>query len=355
MPTLTTGDLARRVSAELIGRDDLRIDGLEAMEAAGPSMLTFIRSGEYARRWPTSRACAALVTRGIDVPGHDASTKALLVVPDADLAMISCLELFALTAPPITPGRHPTAVVDATAMVDATAVIGPWCVIEAGASVGAHVRLGPHVVIGRDAHVGAGTVLHSGVSIGERCIVGRGCIFWSGVVIGADGFGFRLAPDGRCVVKIPHIGNVIIGDGVEIGANSCIDRGKFGSTRLGDGCKIDNLVQIGHNCQLGRSCLIAGQSGVGGSTIMGDGCIVGGKVGITDNLHIGPGVRIGANSGVSGHVPARETIFGYPAARLTDMRRVVAAWHKLPKLLERVRELERRAGLRGKPDQGGPA
>ncbi len=355
MPTLSTGELARHVSAELVGRDDVLISTLDSLDHALPGALSFIRSGEYARRWSRSRASAALVTRGLDVPDHDPGTRALLVVPDADLAMVACLELFARPLPVCAPGIHATAVVHSAASVPASVSVGAGCVIEAGAVIGERVSLGPNVVIGREAHVGEGSVLHAGVCVMERCKIGRGCILWPGVVIGADGFGFRPGPGGRGVVKIPHIGNVVVGDGVEIGANSCVDRGKFGSTIIGDGCKLDNLVQIGHNCQLGRFCLIAGQSGVGGSTVMGDGCVVGGKVGITDNLRIGDGVRIGANSGVSGHVPTGETIFGYPAARITDMRRVVAAWHKLPDVLERLRELERRTGVREsrRPEGGG--
>jgi UDP-3-O-[3-hydroxymyristoyl] glucosamine N-acyltransferase len=194
------------------------------------------------------------------------------------------------------------------------------------------------VTIGAAAAVGRGTVLHPGVVMGERCRVGAGCILHGGVIIGADGFGYR--PSERGPVKVPHIGNVEIGNAVEIGANSCIDRAKFGSTTIGDGTKIDNLVQIAHNCRIGRGCLICGVTGMAGSVTLGDGVIVGGHVGIADNLTIGDRAVIAAKSGVICNVPAGETWWGFPAAPARSAARCYAIHRDLPNLIKRVRELE---------------
>ncbi len=348
MPTFTTGQIAQHLGGTLHGPGGIAIDALDTLEHARDGSLTFIRTTAYAAKWAKSAASATLISQNVPPPEFDRARKAMIVVPDADLALIKVLQLF--TPKPSCPaiGVHPTAVIDPSASVDPSARIGPFCLIGAGARVGAAVVLHSHVVVGDGAVIGERTELHTHVSIGDRCRVGRDCLLHPGVVIGADGFGFRPSPDGRGVVKIPHIGDVVIGDLVEIGANSCVDRGKLGSTTIGDGTKIDNLVQIAHNCQIGRACLIAGQTGIAGSTVVGDGCIFAGQVGVVDNVVIGPNARIGANSGVTGHLKGNDVYFGYPAARLLEMRRVVAAWHKLPDLLTRVRELEKLAGVKRK-------
>ncbi len=182
------------------------------------------------------------------------------------------------------------------------------------------------------------STLHPHVSVLDRCIIGNDCVLHAGVAIGADGFGYRPSPDGRGLLKIPHIGNVVIGDHVEIGANSCVDRAKFGSTTVGNGTKIDNLVQIAHGCRVGRSCIICGQTGMAGSVIVGDGVIIGGGVGVADNVEIGSGARIAALSGVTGNVPAGQTWMGAPAAPAGEWRRTYAAMRRMGKPKGQVRE-----------------
>ncbi len=339
----TTGTLAAHLKAELIGPADLPITHLETIERAGAGSLTFIRSVPYAAMWAGSKASAALTTRGLTIPGHDRATRALLVVPDADLALNTVLELFAAPARPIVQGRHPTAFIDPSATVHPTAAIGPCCVVGAGASVAEGVILMASVTIGPDAAIGRGTVLHPGVVIGERCVIGAGCVLHGGVVIGADGFGYRPGPRGP--VKIPHIGNVEIGDAVEIGANACVDRAKFGSTTVGAGTKIDNIVQIGHNCRIGRGCLICGMTGIAGSVTLGDGVIVGGHVGIADNLSVGARAMIAAKSGLTRSVPAGETWWGFPAAPSRDAARCYALHAQLPSIVRRLKQLEGSGGL----------
>jgi UDP-3-O-[3-hydroxymyristoyl] glucosamine N-acyltransferase len=346
MPTLTTSQIADHVGATLRGPGTIRIDRLDTLENARAGSLTFIRTTAYAGKWAASAASAALVSGDVELPGFDAGTKAILVVPDADLALIRVLHLFAPEAWTPPPGAHASAIVDPSARVHASARVGPGCVVGPDAQIDELAVLHAHVVIGAGARVGARTILHPHVAIGDRCRIGRDCILHPGAVIGADGFGYRPAPDGRGVIKIPHVGDVVVGDHVEIGANSCIDRAKLGSTVIGEGTKIDNLVQIAHNCQIGRGCLIAGQSGIAGSTIIGDGCVFGGQASVVDNTTIGPGSRIAANSCVTGPLPGNDTYFGYPAIRMVQMRRVIAATHKLPELIVRLRELEKRAGIR---------
>ncbi|MCK4821889.1 UDP-3-O-(3-hydroxymyristoyl)glucosamine N-acyltransferase, partial [bacterium] len=171
----------------------------------------------------------------------------------------------------------------------------------------------------------------------ERCQIGNKCIIHPNVTIGADGFGYRPADDGKSLVKIPQIGTVIVGDDVEIGAGSCIDRGKFSATSIGNGTKIDNLVQIGHNCRIGRSCVIAGMTGVSGSVTIGDGVIIGGGVGIKDHVTIGNGARIGGKSGVISDVAPGQTVIGFPAGEYKKTLRQWAALKKLPDLYKLVK------------------
>ncbi|MFN0134386.1 MAG: UDP-3-O-(3-hydroxymyristoyl)glucosamine N-acyltransferase [Phycisphaerales bacterium] len=333
----TTGSIAKAVGGEIIGAADLVIRGVNSLDRAAAEDLAFIRSATYARDWAASRAGAALVTRGIEVPNHNPANRALIVVSDADVALNKVLEAFA--PPPLlaTPGVHPSAAVDPSARVGMGATIGPMCVIEAGATIGDGAILMAQVFVGVGASVGAKTTIHPQVSIGTRCTIGRACLIHSGVVIGADGFGFIPAPDGRGLQKVPHIGHVEIGDQVEIGANSCIDRGKFGATTIGSGTKIDNLVQIGHNCQVGRACLICGQTGLAGSAIIGDGVILAGQSGVADNITVGAHARLGARAGLLRDLPAGETWLGYPAHPARDCLR---NWSATLTLAQRLRRLE---------------
>ena len=178
---------------------------------------------------------------------------------------------------------------------------------------------------------GNATTIWSGTVVRERCVVGSYCIIHSNVSIGADGFGFRPSPDGKGLLKIPHIGNVVIGNGVEIGSSTCIDRGKFSSTVVGDGCKIDNLVQIGHNSRMGRCCIMAGASGLAGSVTLGDGVMVGGGACISDHVTLGNGVMVGGGSGVMSDFGDGKKVLGYPAAESKDMLKQWVVLRKLAK------------------------
>lgn len=338
----TTGELALRLGAELLGPSDLRITRLDTLERADASAMTFIRDARHAPGWTASRASAAIVSRGLGVaPGPG---RALLVVDDADHALIDVLDTLTPRAGAPEPGAHPSAVVDPAAEVHASARVGPGAVIGPRAVVGARALIHANVTIGADARVGADTELRPGVVIEDRCVVGARVRIHANAVIGADGFGYRPAPGGAGLLKVPHVGHVEIGDDVEIGANSNIDRGKFGPTVIGQGTKIDNLVQIGHNVRVGRWCIICGACGISGSVTIGDGAILAGGVGVADNVAIGAGARIGARSGVMHDIPDGEEWLGHPAAPHRLALRIIAAQRRLPDALARLKRRARDGG-----------
>jgi UDP-3-O-[3-hydroxymyristoyl] glucosamine N-acyltransferase len=312
-----------------VALDAIEIEGLNTVGDAGPRELTFVGSGKYARFLETSKALAAVVSKDVELTAL-AANRAILRVPNADNAMIAILDRFRPPEhlPPI--GFDRTARVDPTARIGEGARIGAFVTVERGAVVGARATLFEGVRLYAGASVGDDSILHSNVVIRERCSVGKRVILASGVVIGTDGFGYRPSPDGRGIAKVPHIGSVVIEDDVEIGANSCVDRGKFGATRIGAGTKIDNLCQIGHNCEIGRCVVISGMSGVAGSTKIGEGTQIGGGVGVADHLVIGRGARLAARSAVMNDVPDGETWGGAPAQELRIALREMALVRKLP-------------------------
>lgn len=334
---IKSGELASAIGAELLGDANVELRRLDAVELATAGSLTFVRSHKFARLFAQSTASAALITRDIPladlIPGFDPAApqfpRPLLVVGDVDAALIKCAAPFTPPAHRRAEGVHPTAYRHPESRIDPTACIGPHCTVSAGAVIGAGVVLVANVYVGNEAHIGARSIIHPNVSVLDRCVIGKHCVLHPGVVIGGDGFGFRPGPAG--LEKIPHIGNVVIGEHVEIGACTCIDRAKFGSTTIGDGTKIDNLVQIGHGCRVGKHVVLCGQVGLAGSVIVGDGSMLGGKVGVADNLEIGPGAKIAAQSGVINNVPAGATFLGAPAGPVGEMRRVYAYMRRLGK------------------------
>ena len=330
---VATGELATLLNAELLGDDSIILDGIEAMHAAGPTDLTFISAQSYAEQWAESNAGAALVSSGIDVPGHDPAARALLVVPDAEQAMIDLLEQLAPEASCPPPGINPTAVIDSTARMGEGVQVGPHVSIGPGAVVGAGVILEEGVRIGASAHVGDGSWLGMNVVVGERCIVGVKCRLHAMVCLGADGFGYRPKADGSGLRKVPHIGTVRLGDEVELGAGTCVDRGKFGATVIGDGTKLDNLVQIGHNVRVGQHCVIAAQTGLAGSVVVGNWVQIGAQAGVTQHVTIGDGARIGAKAGVIRDVAAGSSVLGIPADESRITLRQISCIRKLPEFM----------------------
>ncbi|MDI1317938.1 UDP-3-O-(3-hydroxymyristoyl)glucosamine N-acyltransferase [Flavobacterium sp.] len=314
------------LKGEIVGNTTCKITAPEQLEVAAETEISFIGNKKYEKFWENSKACVAVVNQDCSLePGEN---RAFIKVKNADLAMSQVLELFAPAPPIFAVDIHPSAV------IDKSVTIGNGTRIGAGSYVGPNVKLGenvtiyPNVTILDECSIGKNTTIWSGTVIRERCHIGAHCILHPNCVIGADGFGFRPCPE-KGLVKIPQIGNVIIGNGVEIGANSCVDRGKFSSTVLGDGCKIDNLVQIGHNSKLGRFCIMAGNSGLAGSVTLGDGVMIGGSASIKDHLTIGNGAIVGAGSGVAADVEAGKVVLGYPAV---DARDALKQWAILKRL-----------------------
>ena len=330
MASYTIQEINNLLKGELIGNTTQQIEGPEQLQSSNIQHISFIGSSKYLKYWETSKACAVVVNDNLTIEAIE--NRAIIKVKNADLAMAKILELFNPPAPVFEADIHPTAVVHESAIIGNGCKIGANCYIGKDVELGNDVILYPNVCVFDDTSIGNNTVVWSGTVIRERCIIGSHCIFHTNVSLGADGFGYRPSDDGRGLVKIPQIGNVIIGHHVEIGANSCVDRAKFSSTIIGDGCKIDNLVQIAHNSVMGRSCIMAGHSGLAGSVTLGDGVIIGGSASIKDHTTIESGATVGAGSGVMNNIKAGETVLGYPAQ---DAKAMLKQWVMMRRLAKK--------------------
>lgn len=327
MKQLTIEQINEVLKGTIVGTTTTKITAPEQLELAGETEISFIGNKKYEKFWATSKACVAVVNEDITIePGEN---RVFIKVKNADLAMSQVLALFAPPAPIFKVNIHPTATIDETAQIGEGVKIGANCYVGPNVVIGENSTLYPNVTILDECTIGKNTTLWPGAVVRERCHIGNDCIIHPNATIGADGFGFRPDPQ-KGLVKIPQIGNVIIGNNVEIGANSSVDRGKFSSTVLGDGCKIDNLVQIGHNSKLGMFCIMAGNSGLAGSVTLGNGVIIGGSASIKDHTTIGDGAIIGAGSGVAADVEAGKTMLGYPAI---DARDALRQWAILKRLV----------------------
>lgn len=342
--SFSTAELCTQVGGELRGPDNLEITGVAALDESEPGQITFLADEAHARRWAHAGASAAVISRSLLPIDHDPATRALIVVDNAELATIIMLEQFA--PPPDRPdlGVHPTAWVDPSATLGESVRIGPNVTVGPRAVLGRGVTLHPGVHVYANVLIGDDSVIHAGAVIRERCRLGRRVIVHQNASIGADGFGYRPSPDGKGLLKVPQIGIVILEDDVEIGAGTCIDRAKFSATIIGAGTKVDNLVQIAHNCRVGRCCVIAGQSGLAGSVIVEDGVQIGAQVGVSDHVRIGRGARVGGQSGVMQDLAPGVTVLGLPADDVRQTLRQFACIRKLPEL---IRDLSQR------PDAGG--
>ncbi|MBI1371525.1 MAG: UDP-3-O-(3-hydroxymyristoyl)glucosamine N-acyltransferase [Phycisphaera sp.] len=337
--TWTTQQIAELTGGQLRGPGDVSVGGIDTLETAAPNQLTFIGDAKYARKWPQSKAVAALVARKVEMPQDGA--RPIIAVDNVDIAVAKVLEAM---APPPTqpePGVHPTAFVDPSATLGDDVRIGPHVVVGPNVTIGDRAVLHPNVTVLADSAVGADSVMWPGVVIRERCTIGQRCIFHPNVTIGADGFGYRPDPGGRGIVKIPQIGTVEIGNDVELGAGSCVDRGKFGPTVVGDMCKVDNLVQIAHNCRVGRCVIIAGKAGLAGSVTVGDGVVIGGGALLKDHITVGDGATIAGQAAVMTDVPSGGTWVGYPAKDARIAGREYAAIAKLPDVLKQMKKILR--------------
>jgi UDP-3-O-[3-hydroxymyristoyl] glucosamine N-acyltransferase len=334
--------LAHDVGGRVRGDGSVLISGLAGIEGAKEGDITFVSHEKYLPLLKETKASAALVSQDradLSLP--------LLIVPNPLLAMAKILTLFT-QRPYVSGGVSDKAWVSPSAKVSEDATIHPFVSIGDEAQIDSRVTIYPNVSIGPQVTIGEDTVIYSNVSVYPRCVLGKRVIVHAGAVIGADGFGF--VKDGEQHVRIPQVGIVEIEDDVEIGANCCLDRATFGKTLIKRGVKVDNLVQIAHNVQIGEHSVIVAQVGISGSTKLGKNVTLAGQVGLVDHIEIGDNVMVGAQSGITKDVPPNQVVLGSPHLPYRQFLRVAAIWSRLPEMkkeldrvLKRVEALEKRA------------
>jgi UDP-3-O-[3-hydroxymyristoyl] glucosamine N-acyltransferase len=333
---MKASEIAALVGGTLSGPADPDLVGVAPLDRAGAEELSFLAHPRYAEYLATSRAGAVMMT------GEDASdartTIPRIVVRDVYRSLALVLDRMYPGAEP-EPGVHPTAVVEPDVRLGRDVQIGAHAVIQRGSRIGDRCRIGAHAVLGEGCVLGEGVVLHAQVTLYPGVRIGSRSVLHSGVRAGVDGFGYT--PEAGGLRKMPQVGTCTIGEDVEIGANTTIDRGSVGATEIGDGVKIDNLVHIGHNVRIGAHAVIVAQVGISGSASIGSGATLAGQVGVNGHIRIGAGARIGGQAGVFGDVPEGAVYSGYPARPHREALRAQAAVFRLPKLMERVRALER--------------
>jgi UDP-3-O-[3-hydroxymyristoyl] glucosamine N-acyltransferase len=334
----TAAELATLLGGRLDGSGELRVESLCQLELAGPQDMIAVFRKPMLAAAADSRAGCVLLSEELELPWADRE-RVLIVVPDADVALDRLVLAVGGQSPAGPAGVHETAVIGEGAEIAPDASIGPWVLVGAGACVGSRSQLAPGVHLGVGAVVGADCRLDSHVVLGERCRLGDRVLLSAGTVIGADGFGFRQDGSGR-QVKIPQVGTVEIGDDVELGALCTVDRARFDTTRIGNGCKLDDHVHVGHNVQMGEHCAVAGMTAFGGSVRLGPRCMVGGSAGVDSGVSLGEGTIVGANSIVTKDTEPGSFVMGVPARPRGRWAREQVELSRLAELVERVRRLE---------------
>lgn len=329
----TAAEIAKHLNGEVLGDGSVKLHGFAPADTAQAGDLTFAENESYLAKAEQSAASAILVSGETN-----SSSKVLIRVGNPRAAFAKVLPLF-FPEPELVPGIHPSAVVAPSAQIDPSAYVGPLCLIGERVKVGPRCRLHGGASIAADCSLGEAVQLLPNVTLYARTQVGNRVRIHAGAVIGADGFGY-VFEQGRHL-KVPQVGHVIIQDDVEIGANAAIDRGALGPTIIGQGTKIDNLVQIAHNVVVGEHCILCGQVGVSGSTKLGNYVTLAGQVGLAGHLRIGSKATVGAQAGVMNDIPEGEMWLGTPAMHNRQMKRIFIGWQRLPELLQRVAELER--------------
>lgn len=330
-------DIGALVGGTVIGDPGIRISGVNGILQAGPGELTFLEHRQFVPHLQTTRAAAVLVT-----PDITEAPVPIIQVRNPFVAFLKVMKECGYGAEPPRPavGCHPSAAVEPSAQIGAGAAIDAFVRIQAGARIGAGSVLYAGVYVGHDAEIGENTILYPNVVVREGVRIGARCIIHPGAVIGGDGFGFVMANGER--VKVPQNGVVVLGDDVEVGVNTAIDRATFGETVAGRGTKIDNLVQIGHNVQIGEACVICGMSGIAGSSKIGNRVTIAAQVGIADHMEVGDDATVAGRAGVATHVKPGTVVSGFPAIDHGAQMRILGSLRRLPDMIQRIHDYEHR-------------
>ena len=332
---LTVAQLAERLGAELVGDGSAAIKAVGTVAAAGENEVTFVTDSRRIPALEKSRAGAVIVAKRIE-----GLAKPQLIVENVNSALIGALNVFAPELKPMAAGIDPTAKVGQGARIAKGVAIGAGVVIDDGVEVGENSIIGSGCKIGENSKLGKNCRLDSNVVVYHDCTIGNNVVIQSNSTIGSTGFGYTFIDGGHRL--IPHNGGVVIEDFVEIGANCCVDRAKFGNTIIGAGTKMDNLVQIAHNVVIGKCCLITALVGIAGSCKLGDGVVLGGQAGVADNIEIGDGTIVAGRSGVIHNVAAGQQLFGMPATDKREALKIIGLTRRLPRLVEQLKQLSTR-------------
>jgi UDP-3-O-[3-hydroxymyristoyl] glucosamine N-acyltransferase len=343
---ISAQSIADILEGNLTGNPEQPIEGLSKIDDGKPNTLTFLANDAYTDFIYSTKASVAIVSEKFKAQKALPSSLSLISVKDVRMAFGKLLEMYTqLTRP--EPGIHPSAVVHETAHVHESAYIGPHVVIEANCRIGENAQIHAQSFIGRDASIGTDCHIHPRVYVGHYCNVGNHCTLQPGVIIGGDGFGFAPNQDNQ-YQKVVHAGNVIVEDHVEIGANTTIDRATLGSTIIRKGVKLDNLIQVAHNCDIGENTVIAAQTGIAGSTKIGKNCMIGGQVGIVGHIQIADEVKIAAQSGIGNSIEDKGAIVqGSPALSIRDFKKSYVHFRNLDALAEQIRNLNQKTNQNG--------
>lgn len=336
----TAEQIAGMLEGTVEGNSSAEVSGLSKIEEGKSGTLTFLANPKYVSHIYSTGASIAIVSNDFVAEHALPETLTLIRVADAYGSFAKLLEAYSQFKRP-RPGIHSSAVIDSSAVIGENVHIGAGVVIEPGANIGNNAVIMAQSYVGEHVKIGSFTTVHPGVKIYSDCVVGANCTLHAGVIIGADGFGFAPQADNR-YAKVPQIGNVVVEDRVEIGANTAIDRATLGSTFIREGVKLDNLIQIAHNVEIGKNTVIAALTGIAGSTKIGENCMIGGQVGIAGHLTIANGVKIAAQTGISASVLKENVVLqGTPAVDTMDFKKSYIIHRRLPQLLERIERLEK--------------
>ncbi|MCU0315048.1 MAG: UDP-3-O-(3-hydroxymyristoyl)glucosamine N-acyltransferase [Fimbriimonadaceae bacterium] len=327
------GEIATFLGGQVLGDSATRIRRPVPAGQADPTGITFAIDEKFLRKAASQQVGGIIAPLELSAPGQNL---VLVADPRTSFAMVLALMSRSL---PLNDGIHPTAIIDPTATLDPTAQIGPYVVVSQGAEIGPGVKIYAQCYIGDQCRIGSDSILYPRVVLVQDVTLGKGCILHPGVVLGTDGFGFVW--DGQNQVKVPQVGGVILEDGVEIGANTCIDRATCGETVIGKGTKLDNLIQIGHNCKVGANTVMAALVGISGSVTIGDQVTIGGQAAVSDHVTIGSNITLGGRTGVVSDLKEPGEYFGLPPVPMHQAMRAMALSQRLPDLFKRLRELER--------------